>query len=139
MSNSPRVTGRCQCGAVRYAVEGALRPVVYCHCRQCRRTSGHFVAATACAPTDLALVEDRGLRWFRSSEIAERGFCAACGASVFWRPAHGRYISIMAGTLDAPTGVQAIEHIHVASAGDYYDIDDGLPQHSGGGSSSAWS
>ena len=70
---------------------------------------------------------DEGLRWYRSSSTAERGFCATCGSSVFWRPGHGRHISIMAGTLDAPTGLAAEEHIFVADASDYYRIDDGLP------------
>jgi hypothetical protein len=42
---------------------------------------------------------------------------------------HGRHISIMAGTLDTPTGLSAVEHIFVADASDYYTIDDGLPQH----------
>ena len=39
--------GRCLCGAVNYRVDGPLRPVVACHCGQCQRTSGHFVAATS--------------------------------------------------------------------------------------------
>ncbi|WP_442475962.1 GFA family protein [Roseovarius litorisediminis] len=38
--------GSCQCGAVRYEVAGPLRQVVGCHCSQCRKTSGHYVAAT---------------------------------------------------------------------------------------------
>ncbi len=122
-------TGRCLCGAVCYAVDGPLRDVSYCHCSQCRRTSGHFLAASACDAGHLRLLEDRGLRWYRSSPLAERGFCKHCGASLFWRPAHGRHISIMAGTLDVPTNLQAVEHIHVDSASDYYVIDDGLPRY----------
>ena len=43
----PRQTGGCLCGAVRYRVAGPLRDVVACHCAQCRRSSGHFAAATA--------------------------------------------------------------------------------------------
>jgi hypothetical protein len=35
---------------------------------------------------------------------------------------------IMAGTLNPPTGLEAKGHIFVADAGDYYHIDDGLPQ-----------
>ncbi len=124
-----RAAGRCLCGAVRYAVDGPLRGVSYCHCSQCRRTSGHFVAATACEAGHLRFLEDTGLRWYRSSPLAERGFCKHCGASLFWRPAHGRHISIMAGTLDVPTNLQALEHIHVDSASDYYTIGDGLPRY----------
>lgn len=35
----------------------------------------------------------------------------------------------MAGTLDVPTNLQAVEHIHVDSASDYYTLDDGLPRY----------
>ncbi len=63
------------CGAVRYEVDGALRKVVYCHCAQCRKTSGHYVAATAADMNQLTFKEDAGLTWYQSSDIAERGFC----------------------------------------------------------------
>lgn len=124
-------SGSCLCGAVRFTVSGPLGNVSYCHCSQCRKTSGHFVAAVDCIPADLQLLEDKGLRWFRSSAIAQRGFCEYCGSSLFWRPEHGRHVSIMAGTLDVPTGLQADEHIFVDDASDYHVIDDGLPQFSG--------
>lgn len=123
--------GGCLCGAVRYQVEGPLRPVVYCHCEQCRRASGHFVAASACRVQDLRLPADGKLHWYRSSAIAERGFCRQCGSSLFWRPAHGRYVSIMAGTLDSPTGLRGACHIYGDFKGDYYALDDGLPCYAG--------
>lgn len=72
---------------------------------------------------------EAGLRWYQSSERAQRGFCARCGSSVFWRLEEREQISIMAGTIDAPTGLKAKKHIFVADASDYYTIDDGLPQH----------
>ncbi len=50
-------TGGCLCGAVRYELQGRLRAVVACHCGQCRRTSGHYVAATAVRHDRLRLVE----------------------------------------------------------------------------------
>lgn len=105
-----------------------MRKVVYCHCGQCRRTSGHYVAATACATEHLSFDTSDGLRWFRSSDIAERGFCEHCGSSLFWKPDHGKYMAIMAGTLDVPTGLTAREHIHLNDASDYYRVADGLPQ-----------
>ncbi len=124
-------TGSCLCGRVAFEVSGELRPVEFCHCSQCRKTSGHFVAATACHPDELRLKADESLRWFASSATADRGFCAECGSSLFWRPKHGKHISIMAGTLEQPTGLKAIRHICVADASDYYQIADGLPQYAG--------
>lgn len=126
------MTGGCLCGAVRYEVRGPLRAVVNCHCAQCRRTSGHFVAATATRPEDLVLIESEGLRWYGSSPTARRGFCQTCGASLFWEPVTGGQISIMAGTLDSPTGLETVAHIFVGDAGDYYAIDDDLPRRSDG-------
>jgi hypothetical protein len=120
--------GRCLCGAVQYEVRGPLRPVVYCHCGMCRRTSGHFVAATACAREDLVLKSSSSLQWYQSSAAARRGFCNQCGSNLFWEPLGEGRMSIMAGTLDAPTGLTAQGHIFVAEAGDYYQITDGLPQ-----------
>ncbi len=122
-------TGSCLCGAVQYQVNGPLRSVLYCHCEQCRKTSGHFVAATACDPTDFHLLADDGLRWYRSSPVAERGFCSSCGASLFWRPDSADRLCIMAGTLDRPTKLHAIGHIFVDMASDYYRIGDDLPQY----------
>ncbi len=119
-------TGGCLCGAVRYRVAGPLRPVVACHCRECRRASGHYVAATAAA-RDAVSIEGE-VAWFASSPAARRGFCRTCGANLFWeRPGSGR-ISIWAGSLDAARGLRLAGHIFVAEKGSYYDIEDGLPQ-----------
>ena len=132
MSTAPTTKeGGCECGAVRYAVNGPMRKVVYCHCKQCQRTSGLYVAATACATEDFHLINETGLRWYQSSDIADRGFCEVCGSSLFYRASHGKHISIMTGTLDVPTGLNSREHIFVEFAGDYYTIDDGLPQYPG--------
>ena len=121
-------TGGCLCGAVRYEIDGPLRKVVYCHCGQCRKTSGHFVAATAVDLEHLHITEDAGLSWFESSDIAKRGFCNRCGSSLFWAPAHNKYMAVMAGAIDTPTGLTSREHIHVADKSDYYELSDGLPQ-----------
>lgn len=134
MSTAPttdeqEVNGSCLCGQVSFDLIGALRPVVYCHCQQCRKTSGHFVAASAVNNENLKMVTDAGLAWYRSSDLAERGFCKECGSSIFWRPTHGRYICVMAGALESPTGTEACEHIYTDDAGDYYSIDDDLPKY----------
>lgn len=131
MSTTPtsNATGSCLCGSVRYDVDGELRPVIYCHCEQCRKTSGHYVAATACKRRNLNILADNELRWFQSSAAAERGFCQRCGSSLFWKPKEGDYVSIMAGSLARPTSLTASSHIYVHMASDYYAISDGLPQY----------
>lgn len=122
------VAGGCLCGAVRYVVTGPLRPVVACHCMQCRRTSGHHVAATSAARGDLAITGE--VRWYTSSAEARRGFCPVCGSSLFWDGGNGR-LSIFAGTFDGDPGVRLAGHIFCADKGAYYEIADGLPQAAG--------
>lgn len=121
-------TGGCLCGAVRYEARGALRPVIYCHCGQCRRFHGHVAAYSAVPRDALSFTEERGLSWYRASERARRGFCRDCGASLFWAPDERDYVAVAAGSLDPPSGLQAVRHIFVADKGDYYDIDDDLEQ-----------
>lgn len=123
-----RARGQCLCGAVAYEVRGAMRDVVNCHCGQCRRTHGHIAAYTLVQRADLTITQTRGLKWYRSSDRARRGFCEQCGASVFWDMPARDSISIAAGSIDAPTGLKTIRHIFVADKGDYYEIEDGLEQ-----------
>jgi hypothetical protein len=130
MTSADTATGRCLCGGVQYSVSGPLRGVIACHCSQCRRSSGHYVAATA-APSDrLTLTSAATLGWYASSAHAERGFCRRCGSSLFWRPTGNdrSWTSIMAGTLDPPTHLTIERHIFVADKSDYYTIADGAPQ-----------
>ena len=124
-----KATGACLCGSVKYEVNGPMRDIIYCHCEQCRKTTGHYCAATSCKREHLSITEDSGLRWYRSSPEAERGFCKQCGSSLFWNYHDAPSISIFPGSLTLPTGLQADAHIFVADASDYYTIDDGLPQH----------
>jgi len=114
---------------VRYTVDGPLRPVVACHCTQCRKTSGHHVAATSAALGDIAI--EGAVTWYRSSAAAERGFCGTCGGNLFWKETGGTRLSISAGTIDGATGLRLAGHIFVADKGDYYEIADGLPQAAG--------
>jgi len=128
------VTGRCLCGAVRFEVDGPLRDVVICHCAECRRWHGHVCAATSALRSDLRLAADRGLRWIESPDSeahARRGFCAECGSSLFWDAPERETISIAAGTLDPPTGLRSVAHVYAADAGDYYELDPGLPRFEG--------
>ncbi|WP_127562344.1 GFA family protein [Nioella ostreopsis] len=121
-------TGSCLCGAVHFIVTGPLRPVIACHCSQCRKTSGHHVAATSARRDRIAVTGE--VTWFQSSATARRGFCATCGSNLFWDGA-GENLSIFAGSLDGATGLKIAGHIFCADKGDYYEIPKGVPQAEG--------
>jgi len=121
-------SGGCLCGAVRYHIAGPLRPVVMCHCSQCRRQTGHVMAATAARRTDFQLLASSELKWYDSSPTARRGFCGRCGSTLFWEASGRDYISIAAGTLDDSRGLEIACHIYVADKGGYYQIEPGVPQ-----------
>lgn len=93
----------------------------------CRKSHGHVGAYTAAPKNALRLIEARGLKWHRSSDIARRGFCGECGGTLFWEGVARDTISIAAGTLDAPTGLKTVVQIYVEDAGDYYAVDPAIP------------
>jgi hypothetical protein len=120
--------GGCLCGAVRFRTKGELRGVVYCHCSQCRRQTGHFYAATDVEDSRLEVEGMEKVTWYAASDFAKRGFCGTCGSALFWKRNGADVTSIMAGGFDQPSGLVAQAHIFVAGKGDYYEICDGLPQ-----------
>lgn len=121
--------GRCLCGEVEFEVTGKLRDVMYCHCEQCRKQTGHYFAATATKLENIEISGSENITWFKSSERAERGFCSKCGSALFWKLSDGSgHISILAGALDNPTGLKATSHIYCDQKGDYYELDDDLPK-----------
>lgn len=114
-------TGSCLCGAVKYEARN-LRNVIACHCGQCRKQTGTYMSATAAKDVDFKLTETRGLKWYRASPAAQRGFCGECGSVLFWKGDGRDYISITAGSLDGASGLKLEGHIYCDNAGDYYEI-----------------
>lgn len=122
-------TGKCACGAVSFRANGQLRDVVYCHCSQCRRQTGHFLASTNVPDTALEVSGSEDVAWFQSSDDAKRGFCRICGSGLFWKHRKLDYTSILAGSFDSPSSLKSGKHIFVADKGDYYEVTDGLPKY----------
>ncbi len=103
LDNRPVQAGGCQCGAVRFRVEGVLADASVCHCRMCQKAFGSFYAP---------LVSVRGLRldwtrgapkWFRSSNVARRGFCGECGTPLAYEAPDGLALAI--GAFDEPGAI----------------------------------
>ena len=112
----------CECGAVAFDLHGPLRGVVVCHCLQCRKTSGHYWAATSVPTPQLHLRKSESLIWYRSSDVARRGFCSGCESRFFYELDGEGRTSVGAGTLDGETGLSTTKHILIKDKCDYYDI-----------------
>ena len=116
------LSGSCLCGGVRFTVRPPLRPVIACHCTQCRKQTGHFMAASAALTKNFALISDESLKWYRSGSDSRRGFCSACGATLFFAVDGADRISFAAGAIDGPTTLRLEAHIYAREQGDYYDL-----------------
>lgn len=120
--------GSCNCGAVQFEITATPKGPSVCHCSQCRKQSGHLWASAYVPDQAITITQDRGLKWYASSATAKRGFCASCGAFLFWKMAAEATTSFSLGSLDGPSGLTLEKHIFVADKGDYYAISDALAQ-----------
>jgi len=116
------LTGSCLCGGVSYKINGSARDVVNCFCSQCRKTSGHHVAATRVSKDHLILEKEGTLNWYECLPNVFRGFCQTCGGNLFWDDGRDNEISIMAGTIDTPTHLKTVKNIYTEDASDYCQI-----------------
>jgi hypothetical protein len=100
--DSKSITGGCQCGAVRYRLLKPPHKVSVCFCRMCQKAVGNYFGAFASSRIE-NVVWTRGTpSVFRSSEVAERGFCRDCGTPLsFSYPAAGT-LALAVGSLDDP-------------------------------------
>lgn len=93
-------TGGCQCGAIRFRVEGDLGEASVCHCRMCQKAFGGLYAP-------LVWVRDTVFTWtrgapkhFKSSNVVARGFCSNCGTPLTYEAPDG--VAMAIGAFDHP-------------------------------------
>jgi hypothetical protein len=127
-SETPLLTGGCQCGAIRYAVYEPPVNVHLCHCRMCQKAVGGPFAAFAPTPRT-------GFKWTRgtpgsyaSSTIAERDFCPKCGTPLTFRYLDGTTIGVTIGSLDNPEAVTPATHYGIESCVGWLTKLSGLPE-----------
>ena len=120
------VRGSCLCGAIRIEVQGAFEhPPEACHCSQCRKHSGHFLAAVNVRKSALTVHGEEQVAWFQSSEQVQRGFCKTCGSTLFWQPLMADYewTAVAMGLFDDPVTDAIAKHTFVGDKGHYYKIE----------------
>ena len=104
-ASKPVLSGGCQCGAIRFALSAVPLRVSLCHCRMCQKASGAPFASLAEIPHEHFAWTRGKPASFKSSSIAERDFCAACGTPLSYRLVGGPNIEIMTGAFDRPDRV----------------------------------
>jgi hypothetical protein len=121
MSPDGTYTGGCQCGAVRYAFDIEPHDPHICHCRMCQRAMGSFFAPLVSLPAG-------ELRWtagkpalYRSSNLAKRGFCPACGTPLTFRYLDKDRISVTIGSLDRPERVRPEQQYGIEGRMPWFD------------------
>jgi hypothetical protein len=123
------VTGGCLCGAIRYESTRAPELVGFCHCRMCQKASGGLYLVFADFEGETFRFTSGEPRYYRSSEIATRGFCPECGTPIVFTYDGDTGPAIMVGTLDHPEDWPPTwEHSGIESKVPWYEISDDLPQ-----------
>ena len=100
-----RITGGCQCGAVRYALHETPSGPHICHCRMCQKAFGSFFAPLTGVSLDAFEITRGELAVFQSSDQAERGFCRNCGTPLTFHYVERPRIAVSIGSLDHPENI----------------------------------
>lgn len=124
------LTGGCLCGGVRFRLASQPFEAGWCHCRMCQLNSGSPAMAFAkVAPDDFVIESGEDLvRRYRSSDIAERWFCGACGTPLLVRDFDGATCDFSIATLERPEAVPPEKHFYYSSHIAWAEACDDLPR-----------
>ena len=121
-------TGGCLCGAVRFEVTERPNIDAYCYCKMCQRWSGSVLSSWAGFKTKDFRYTKGEIKYYKSSEFTERGFCADCGSSLVQRGLNGDWFSVSTGSFDHSEDFPPREHCGIESQVSWLKIDDDLPR-----------
>ena len=97
-------SGGCQCGAVRFRVEGDLGRASICHCRMCQKAFGAFYGPYVSMKPEQVTWTRGARKLFASSNLVSRGFCGDCGTQLAFEGAG--FFDIAIGAFDDPTDIR---------------------------------
>jgi hypothetical protein len=120
-------TGGCQCGAVRFRLEGAPRNVSICHCRMCQKAFGALYAPLVDADVDTVVWTRGRPKYFRSSNFVLRGFCGNCGTPLTYQAPDG--VGLALGAFDDPARLPPVVQFGIEARIAYVDHLHELPGH----------
>jgi hypothetical protein len=114
------MTGGCQCGAVRYAIDAQPLTVLACHCGECQKQSASAFGMTMPVPREsLRITKGEPAHWSRTADsgnVVGGVLCATCGSRLYHEPANKALLNVKAGTLDDTGWVTPVAHIWTETA-----------------------
>ena len=124
------MTGGCQCGRIRYnaEVDPATSDAYLCHCRMCQRATGGVSIA-------FLNLKKAAVRWtrepdyYRSSPIAHRPFCSACGTPLGFAFPDSETMDLTIGSFDDPSVFVPGHHSGAESMHEAWIDTSGLPRY----------
>ncbi|TAA47526.1 GFA family protein [Corallincola spongiicola] len=126
--------GQCLCGAIAFEVSSPTKWSAHCHCSRCRQAHGAaFVTWFGVSAQQVKLMhEDNTLRWFDSSENAQRGFCSTCGSTLFFRSERWPgELHIALAAMQEPIDRPVSAHVYFDSHVPWLTDTDELPKYGG--------
>jgi hypothetical protein len=130
------LTGRCQCGGVRYEYGGKPGRLYVCHCRECQRLSvSAFSISLEATRAGFRLTQGMPKVWSRSADsggTVRCNFCPDCGSRLWHEPsADSEFLTIKGGSLDQPPDLTNAIHIWTSRKLPGVVIPEGAPQYPG--------
>lgn len=124
--------GGCRCGSVRLRASGRPSAVIYCHCVDCRRSSGAPVSLFAGYRTDQVEIERGAPKVYASSPGIGRSFCGECGTPLSYEDERLEgEIYLHVGIFDDPEPFEPEVHNYVSQKLPWFDLRDDLPKYDG--------
>jgi len=124
-----RLSGACECGAVRYRVPDEFRYALNCHCSRCRAGTGTaFKAFAGIERNKLELIAGADRLLVFGEADANHTRCAVCGSLLYSVVRDGEYVHVALGSLADEPAIRPRAHIFVGSKAPWFEITDDLPQ-----------
>lgn len=113
--------GGCQCGAVRYSVEGEPVHAALCHCSDCQKSSGAPMVAWAAYKSDGFSVTSGEVTAYQGQGGSIRHFCPRCGSGMWFanEAVLPGLVDVQVASLDDPSAVTPGAHIQTAERIDW--------------------
>jgi hypothetical protein len=125
------LTGTCQCGAVRYKIDGTIHRLNVCHCPDCQKQSGSaFGMSLVIEPAAFHLeagVPTEFVTTAASGREKTCVFCPACGVRLYNRTS--RLMSVKAGTLDDTSWLRPDAHYWTSRRQAWVPLSRDVPSH----------